>query len=128
VGGAPIHHELCFGCGRTNLFGLSLEADEVGPGEVAGRCFIKQDHQGADPGSAHEGVIAAALVEAMALACGLDARLIELSLTVSAPTPVGTFLDVQARVDRRDGPLAYADATASADQRLVAQARGSFRL
>ena len=45
-----VHHELCFGCGRVNLFGLLLEVDEVAPGAVAGRCFVKQDHQGADRG------------------------------------------------------------------------------
>jgi hypothetical protein len=70
-----VHHELCFGCGRTNLFGILLDVEPVGPDAVAGRCFIKQDHQGPDRGRAHEGVVAAALAEAMALACGLDARL-----------------------------------------------------
>jgi acyl-coenzyme A thioesterase PaaI-like protein len=122
-----VHHELCFGCGRTNLFGILLEAEPAGPDAVAGRCFIKQDHQGAERGNAHAGIIAAALAEAMELACGLDARTVGFEVTISGPAPVGMFLDVQARVERRDGPLAYATATASADQRMVAQARGSFR-
>jgi len=39
-----LRHELCFGCGPTNRFGLLLEVEEVAPGAVAGRCFIKQDH------------------------------------------------------------------------------------
>jgi hypothetical protein len=51
-----VHHELCFGCGRVNLFGLLLEVQEVAPGAVAGRCFVKQDHQGADRRRAHDGV------------------------------------------------------------------------
>jgi acyl-coenzyme A thioesterase PaaI-like protein len=122
-----VHHELCFGCGRTNLFGLLLEVDEVGLGRVAGRCFIKQDHQGADRGSAHPGVVAAALSEAMALACGLDARVIAFELSLNAPAAVGAFLEVEARVERREGAVAQASATATADQRMVAQARGSFR-
>jgi hypothetical protein len=46
------------GCGRTSLFGLLLEVEEVAPGAVAGRCFIKQDHQGVDGGRAHDGVLA----------------------------------------------------------------------
>ena len=83
------HHELCFGCGRTNLFGLLLEVEEVAPGAVAGRCFIKQDHQGADRGRAHEGVLAAALAEAMALACGVDARAVSFEVSLEAPAPVG---------------------------------------
>jgi acyl-coenzyme A thioesterase PaaI-like protein len=126
--GHLIHHELCFGCGRTNLFGILLDVAPVGPDSVAGRCFIKQDHQGADRGGAHDGVVAAALSEAMALACGLDARLVTLELSVRASAPVGAFLEVQARVERREGAVAEASATATADQRMVAQARGSFRI
>lgn len=122
-----VHHELCFGCGRTNLFGLLLEVEPTGPGEVAGRCFVKQDHQGADRGSAHDGVVAAALSEAMALACGLEARLQTLEVSVEGRAPVGAFLDLEARVQRRDGPLAHVSAHAGADGRMVARARGSFR-
>ena len=123
-----VHHELCFGCGRVNLFGLLLEVQEVAPGTVAGRCFLKQDHQGPDRGSAHAGIVATSLAEAMALACGPHARAVSFEVTLSAPAPVGAFLDIEARVERRDGPTSYASATASADQRMVAQARGSFRL
>jgi acyl-coenzyme A thioesterase PaaI-like protein len=125
---ALVHHELCFGCGRTNLFGLLLEVEESGPDEVAGRCFIKQDHQGADRGDAHPGVVGTALAEAMELACGLEARVVSFEIWFSAPAPVGAFLDLRARVERRDGAMAYAAATATADQRMVAQARGSFRM
>ena len=59
------HHDLCFGCGQANLFGLQLELERTEDG-VAGRFFVKQDHQG-PPGHAHGGVIATALDEAMAL-------------------------------------------------------------
>ncbi|MBV9804941.1 MAG: hypothetical protein JO130_17205 [Solirubrobacterales bacterium] len=122
-----VHHELCFGCGRVNLFGLLLEVQEVAPGSVAGRCFLKQDHQGADRGQGHEGVVGASLLEAMALACGPNARALAFEVTLRAPTPVGTFLELEARVERRDGPIAYAIATASAEERMVAQGRGRFR-
>ena len=37
------HHELCFGCGLANLFGLQLELEPDGEGAVAGRFFLKQD-------------------------------------------------------------------------------------
>ena len=122
-----VHHELCFGCGRTNLFGLLLEVDEVAPGAVTGRCFIKQDHQGADRGFAHDGVVAAALAEAMGLACGLGARAAGFEVWLESPAPVGGFVDLVARIEGRDGPLMNVTATASADQRMVARARGSFR-
>jgi hypothetical protein len=121
------HHELCFGCGRTNLLGLLLEVEEVAPGAVAGRCFIKQDHQGADGGRAHEGVLASALVEGMALAWGVDARAVSFEVSLESSAPVGAYLEVEARVESRDGPRANASATATADRRVVARARGSFR-
>jgi acyl-coenzyme A thioesterase PaaI-like protein len=125
---ALVHHELCFGCGRVNLFGLLLEVEPASPGAVSGRCFIKQDHQGADRGSAHEGIVAAALVEAMALACGPDARAVSFEISLSEAAPVGAFLDIEARVERRDGPSADATAIARGDQRMVAQAVGRFRV
>ena len=124
---ALVHHELCFGCGRVNLFGLLVEVEETAPGRVAGRCFVKQDHQGPDRGNAHEGIVAAALTEAMALACGLEARALGLEMSLSHGAPVGGFLDVEARVESRDGSLADASATASVNQRVVATARGRFR-
>jgi hypothetical protein len=122
-----VHHELCFGCGRTNLFGLLLEVEEVAPGAVAGRCFVKQDHQGADRGNAHEGVVGAALLDAMALACGLEARVVSYEVTLSGQAPVGAFVEIKARVESRDGSTADATASARADRRMVAQARGRFR-
>ena len=124
---ALVHHELCFGCGRVNLFGLLLELEPAGPDAVAGRGFLKQDHQGPDRGHAHEGVVSAALIDAMALACGAEARLTALEISFTEPAPVGTFIDVEARV-RRNGTGADATATARAEQRMVAQARGSFRV
>jgi len=124
---ALVHHELCFGCGRTNLFGLPLEVEPAGPEAVSGRCFIKQDHQGADRGRAHDGVIAAALSEAMALACGLDGRPVSFEVSLDGHAPVGEFLEVEAQVERRDGPIAYATATAKAEQRVIGRARGSYR-
>ena len=60
------HHDLCFGCGQANLFGIQLELEPVGDGGVAGRFFLKQDHQG-PPGVGHGGIVATALDEAMAL-------------------------------------------------------------
>jgi acyl-coenzyme A thioesterase PaaI-like protein len=122
-----VHHELCFGCGRTNLFGVLLDIERDGPDRVAGRGFIKQDHQGPDRGHAHEGVVAAALCEAMALACGLGARAVAFEVTVRGPARVGSFLELKARVEGAEGQHAHASATASADGVLVATARGSYR-
>jgi acyl-coenzyme A thioesterase PaaI-like protein len=121
-----VHHELCFGCGRTNLFGLLLEVEQTGPDTVAGRCFIKQDHQGADRGSAHHGILATALAEAMALACGPEARAETFTVEFSGSAPVGAFVDVEARVEVRAGASLTAAGTASVEGRLVAQGRGAY--
>jgi len=118
-----VHHELCFGCGRANLFGLMAELARTAPGEVAGRCFIKQDHQGADRGTAHDGVLAAALCEAMALAAGPDARLTGVEVSFEGPAPVGVFLELGVRLD--DAGL-RATATASAEGNPVASATGTL--
>ncbi len=118
-----VHHELCFGCGRTNLFGLLLDLEERAKGTVSGRCFIKQDHQGPDRGCAHDGLIAAALVEAMALAGGSDARLARFATEVQGQARVGSFVDVEARTG--PGGTVVAAATVEGDQ--VASATGTFK-
>jgi acyl-coenzyme A thioesterase PaaI-like protein len=109
------HHELCFGCGQANLFGLQLELVRIAGG-VEGRFFVKQDHQG-PPGFAHAGVLTAALEEAIALAAGT--RPTRLSLELLAPVPVGTFVRVRAdassaTVSDEEGQV-LARATASLD-------------
>jgi acyl-coenzyme A thioesterase PaaI-like protein len=111
------------------MFGLLLEVDHVDERRVAGRCFIKQDHQGPDRRSAHQGVIAAALCEAMALACGPRARAVALNVELTTDdAPVGTFLDLEARVVDREGRTVAAAAKASSDDRPVATADGTFEL
>jgi acyl-coenzyme A thioesterase PaaI-like protein len=107
------HHDLCFGCGQANLFGLQLELVRSAGG-VEGRFFVKQDHQGPE-GSAHVGVLTAALEEAIALAAGR--RPTRLSVELVAPAPVGAF--VRARADA-------SSATASdEDGRVLARAEGA---
>ena len=97
------HHDLCFGCGQANLFGLQLELVRTAGG-VEGRFFVKQDHQGPE-GFAHAGVLTAALEEAIALAVELV-----------APAPVGAFVRVtadasSATASNEGGVLARAEAT-----------------
>jgi hypothetical protein len=90
------HHELCFGCGQANLFGLQLELERAAAGGVEGRFFVKQDHQG-EPGFAHAGVLAAALEEALAFAAGRRPTRLELELLAAAP--VGAFVHLSANDD-----------------------------
>jgi acyl-coenzyme A thioesterase PaaI-like protein len=121
-----VHHELCFGCGRTNLFGLLSELERTEEGVVTGRCFIKQDHQGPQRGLAHEGVVAAALSEAMSFACGDQMRATSIELRVEGPVPVGAFLQVEAQaLDLPGGPF-QASATGTVGDDPVASARGMY--
>jgi acyl-coenzyme A thioesterase PaaI-like protein len=123
-----IHHDLCFGCGQANLFGLQLELERSGEG-VEGRFFVKQDHQG-PPGYAHGGVIAAALDEAMALFLferGTFAVTGRLEVDLVAPAPVGTFVRVSARLESEgERTLELSAEAAAEDGRPLAAAKGTF--
>jgi acyl-coenzyme A thioesterase PaaI-like protein len=123
LGRAVSHHDLCFGCGQANLFGLQLEAEARDEG-VEGRFFVKQDHQG-PPGYAHGGVM-----EAMALllwAQGTLALTARLELDLVAPAPVGAFVHVTVRRESEEGRriVVAAEATGE-DGRQLAVARGTF--
>ena len=122
------HHELCFGCGQANLFGLQLEVDARDDGSVAGRFFVKQDHQG-PPGYAHGGILATALDEAMALlvhAQGIHALTSGLEVRLRAPAPVGAFVDVVATLESREGRRLEVTCVAASEGTEVATARGTF--
>jgi acyl-coenzyme A thioesterase PaaI-like protein len=106
------HHDLCFGCGAANVFGLQLESRREADGSLAGRFFVKQDHQG-EPGVVHPGVIAAALHEALALALGEHPRHVVVEHRAAAP--IGAFVEVtvhdrHARATGERGPVADARA------------------
>lgn len=122
------HHDLCFGCGQANLFGLQLELTRRPEGGVAGRFFVKQDHQG-PPGYAHGGVIATALDEAMALLLhgqGTYALTGRLEIDLRAPAPVGSFVELEADVVEARGRRLTLVAKASGESDTVATARGTF--
>jgi uncharacterized protein (TIGR00369 family) len=124
-----VHHDLCFGCGQANLFGLQLELEPAPGGGVEGRFFVKQDHQG-PPGYAHGGVLAAALDEAMALLVHAEGTLAmtgRLEIDLLAPAPVGTFVTVGARVESTEGQKVQLAAEASGEGgKRIAAARGTF--
>jgi acyl-coenzyme A thioesterase PaaI-like protein len=128
--GSPLtHHDLCFGCGQANLFGLQLELNARPGGGVEGRFFVKQDHQGV-PGYAHGGVLAAALDEAMALLLYAEDKLAvtrRLEVDLLAPAPVGAFVRVEAELEDSDARSVRLRASAAGeDGRELAVARGVF--
>jgi len=122
------HHDLCFGCGLGNRFGLQIELEPAGDGALGGRFFVKQDHQGPQ-GLAHGGVLAAALDEAMSLAVHRQALAFtaRLEADLRGTAPVGTYVHVSARVERREGRKRWAVAELRDDQgALVAEGRALF--
>jgi acyl-coenzyme A thioesterase PaaI-like protein len=124
------HHELCFGCGSANLFGLQMELEPADgqPGAVTGRFFVKQDHQG-PPGHAHGGILASALDEAMGMALwsqDIWALTRTLEVQLLAPAPVGVFLYLEARIESRDGGKVWAVASLRDETRLIAEGRALF--
>ncbi len=121
---ALVHHELCFGCGRSNLFGLLLDVERAVDGAVAGRCFIKQDHQGPERGMAHPGLLSAALIEAMLLTEeGGTLRSVSVELEGGAGAPVGAFVELQAWPAGGNGAERVTEASAAADGQTLARAR-----
>lgn len=117
------HHELCFGCGRVNPFGLLMEVEQASPGSVTGRWFAKQDHQGPLRGNVHPGLVVCALLEAVMLAAGEGAEVTEMAMAFE-PDPavgVGRFCEVTAQVAGAVNGASTADATASVDDRVVAR-------
>ena len=123
------HHDLCFGCGQANPFGLQLELERRPEGGVAGRFFVKQDHQG-PPGYAHGGVIATALDEAMSLWVHQRGRLAltgRLEVDLLAPAPVGSFVEVSANIQEVSGRRITAVASAQDEAgTALGKARGTF--
>ncbi len=108
-----------------------LDLERVGEDTVAGRFFVKKDLQGADGRHAHPGVLSAALQEAMRLAAGASAEgapVQRLEVDFTGEAPVGTFVGIEAQVERHDGrgPRARAEAFDPADRRTLARAAARF--
>lgn len=117
-----VHHELCFGCGRTNLFGLLAELERQPDGSVSGRCFIKQDHQGETVGAAHGGILAAALLEAMSHVAGPRGLLTAVELSFEGAVAIGEFVELEARAGGEE-----VVAEARSHGAVVARARGAVK-
>ncbi len=123
-----IHHELCFGCGRQNLFGLLIDAERSDEGSIAGRWFVKQDHQGPEPGGVHPGLLACALIEIATLAAGQGAILtgVEMTFERDRPSAVGSFCELLASSTFGAEPGAVT-ATASLGGAVLARLRADVR-
>jgi acyl-coenzyme A thioesterase PaaI-like protein len=125
------HHDLCFGCGIANVFGMQFEAQAPVDGELRGRFFVKQDLMG-PPGVMHGGLVATALDEVMSLLVVAEsprAPTARLETDLRAPIPLGTFVQASARIVERDGrKVIAAGELRGEDGTLLAEGRGVFVL
>jgi acyl-coenzyme A thioesterase PaaI-like protein len=123
------HHDLCFGCGIGNVFGLQLEATEPVDGELRGRFFVKQDLMG-PPGVMHGGLVATALDEVMSLlvvGSHGDWPTARLEVDLRAPVPLGVFVEAVARLGPQEGrKLTVTAEVRGEDGALLAEASGVF--
>lgn len=124
------HHDRCFGCGDANGCGLHLRVEPQPEGGVAGAFTVTEAHEGA-PGSAHGGVVSAALDEVMSLLLqseGLDARTARIAVDLHMPAPVGSEVSLKARIEGREGSKVRVSASAAGAGGTIGEARGLFVL
>jgi uncharacterized protein (TIGR00369 family) len=106
----------CFVCGRENPFGLAARwENDTASGEVRATLEIPEHFNGF-PGTVHGGVLSALLDEAAIRTALLDGGFDDLMVTARLevafrrPTPTRTPVVVAARLVRRSGTRAQAEA------------------
>ena len=119
------HHDGCFACGTGP--GLGLELDLRDDGSVAGAFTPSVDVQG-PPGMAHGGVVATALDEAMSLCVHQQtlAFTAHFEMDLHGPAPLDAPVELEARIDRRDGRKIWASAEALGESGVVATGSALF--
>lgn len=108
------HNPNCLGCGPRHATGLHLEV-VAGEGlSVHARYEVTEHHQGA-PGLAHGGVLAVAMDEVLGAAnwmLRVPAVTGRLETDFVAPVPVGTVLEITARIVGKSGRKVYTEGEA----------------
>lgn len=127
--GDDIHH--CFVCGQHNPHGLRIRfalTDGVCRGE-----FTAGPHQCGYDGVTHGGIVFSVLDDAMAnwlILQGARAFTAKCEIRYREPLPVGTPVEIEARLTLRKRRLVQLQATARRrdTQRVVAETDASFML
>lgn len=122
------HHELCFGCGNSNLFGLHIEADTSGEKGLAAEFVVRDEHTGAS-GYAHTGVLSGALYEVMALSLpaeGVHGRAEHVEVDFHESVPRGSVIELTTTVGRSGEGRIRLHATACRNNAMIASGQGDF--
>jgi acyl-coenzyme A thioesterase PaaI-like protein len=108
------HFRYCFGCGSEHPAGLHMQV-EAGAGLTLTASFeVSPEHQGA-PGLAHGGLLSAAVDEVLGALNWLLMRpavTARLETNFVRPVPVGSVLELQARITGVSGRKVYTAAVA----------------
>lgn len=125
----PVDDGRCFACGPYNADGLHLRFEPTGDDGVSARITLPPRFQGWR-GTAHGGVVAMLLDEAMAYACGAAGErgmTAAMQMRFRAPVPLGEPLTVTGAVRwKRRNVLAVESAVRDARGTVLASAEGSF--
>ena len=125
----PSHYDRCFGCGRDHPTGLHLEMWGLDDAlRVRGSFTVTEHHQGA-PGLAHGGVISAAVDEGMGYLLWLvggPAVTARLEVDFRRPVPVGSRLEMDARIDRQEDRKIWASLEGRVDGEVMVEASALY--
>lgn len=124
----PSHYRWCFGCGSDHPTGLHMQLFAGDGLSTYGTFVVTADHQGA-PGLAHGGLLTTAMDEVIGSLnwlVGKPAVTAHLECDFRRPVPVGSTLDMVARVDKVAGRRVFMSAEALLDTRTAVSARGVF--
>jgi acyl-coenzyme A thioesterase PaaI-like protein len=129
AGGMEIFHDRSPLMGLSNPMAPPLElAPDADAGEVRGSATFGNAYEGA-PGCVHGGFLAAALDEALGMACifsdtpGMTG---EMTVRYLKPTPTKTPLRIVARLDRIEGRKIYTSGEISTEAFVTVKATGLF--
>jgi len=129
AGGMEIFHDRSPLMGLSNPMAPPLELEpDAEAGEVRGAVVFGNAYEGA-PGCVHGGFLAAALDEALGMACifsdspGMTG---EITIRYLKPTPTKTPLRIEARLDRIDGRKIHTSGEILAGDVVTVRATGLF--
>jgi len=124
----PSHYRWCFGCGPDHPTGLHMQLFAGNDLSTYGTFVVTDNHQGA-PGLAHGGLLTTAMDEVLGSLNWLlasPAVTAHLECDFRRPVPVGSLLQMTAKVDGVQGRRVNMTAQALLDGKQAVTARAVF--
>lgn len=105
---------MCYVCGKDNPAGLKLDFQHPRPGLLTAEVVFSKEHQGYRD-IVHGGMMGMVLDEMMVNLAWKEGRPVvtgELKVRLKKPTAVGERVFFEGKIEREEGRLLYASATA----------------